>query len=39
MLRGTVQTSSSTFATRLVGGRETVRVVLAEQPLLLYHHS
>ena len=31
--------SSSTFATHLVGGREMVRVVLAEQPLACYHHS
>ena len=38
MLRGTVQTSS-TSATHLVGGRETVRVVLAEQSFFLYHHS
>ena len=38
MLHGTAQTSSSTSATRLVGGRETARMALAEQSLLLYHH-
>ena len=37
MLRRAAQTSSSTSATRLVSGRETVSVALAERSLFLCH--